>query len=294
MKSTHTLSQLNELFHAYTSEDLAHAERNPAAYANDVYNLVTKGGQKYVMRILKEQRPETVAFEAFMQTKLAAAGIASPHYLQFPGGNFVGEHDGTYFTLSKFIAGHTPTSASLDLVADLGATLANLHDCLAGVQIPPSSMQWLDPKNAQASLDSYHGVYKERLTALIGKHQRLFALQLPRAIIHGDLQLQNVFAANHKVTAVFDLETAENTYRIIDLARTYLSLRMDTSLDPNKLIEHLFAGYDSMARIPLTPEERSNFGLATDYVRGVCATWHALHDTEYTDMYLGLKDAVYA
>jgi Ser/Thr protein kinase RdoA (MazF antagonist) len=110
-------------------------------------------------------------------------------------------------------------------------------------------------------------------------------------VIHGDLWLGNVFAEGDRVTAVFDMETAEHTYRILDLARTYLSARRETELDPKTLLDTLYEGYNSAAATPLTAEERSNFGLAFQYVAGVCALWNALHDVgRGAEIYLDLGE----
>jgi Ser/Thr protein kinase RdoA (MazF antagonist) len=278
--------ELNQFFHSFIEDELASSERNTAAYANDVYNLTDSSGQQYVMRVLKDQIPETVQAEAAMQHKLAEAGIRTPEYIELNGGSYVGSQDGMSFTLSKYIEGEVPKSISLELVADFGATLAKLHASLKGVSIPSSKMQWFNLKNAKADLDAYDGPLKEELTNLFTSGERLFELNLPKAVTHSDLWLGNVFAEANKVTAVFDLETAEYTYRIIDLARTYLSMRMETKYSTQDLINHLFFGYDNATNEPLTAEERQNFGIATAYVAGVCATWHAVHNTKYAGQYI--------
>lgn len=285
---------LNQLFHNYLDDELASSERNPDAFANDVYNLTDTNGHKYVMRVLKTQLPETVQMEAAMQVKLAEAGVRTPAYLELEGGGFVGMHDGTSFTLSKHIEGEVPKSASLELVADFGATLAKLHSSLEGMHIPPSKMQWFNLKNAEEDLAAYNGPLKGKLVNLIENGKRLFELDLPKSVTHGDLWLGNVFADGDRVTAVFDLETAENTYRIIDLARTYLSMRMETGRPPQELIDKLFEGYDGAAKEPLTLEERKAFNLATAYVAGVCATWNAAHDTRYAGPYVVLGEEALA
>lgn len=289
-ETTLDTSQLNQLFHSYSQEELTSTERNGAAFANDVYNLTAYDGQKYVMRVLKDQLPETVQLEAAMQVRLATGGINTAHYLQLPNGSFVGEENDVHFTLSKHIDGETPTSASLGLVTDFGATLAKLHTCLDGLTVTPSKMQWFDPNNAQEDLNTYEGEYKDRLASLVGKNTQLFNLELPKSVIHGDLWLGNVFAEGNRVTAVFDMETAEYTYRMIDLARTYLSMRLETQYPAQDLVDKLIEGYNSSTPAPITQQERDSFGLTIAYASGVCATWHALHNTEYTEDYLGFGE----
>ncbi|HVX24277.1 MAG TPA: phosphotransferase [Candidatus Saccharimonadales bacterium] len=272
------IQQLNDFFHEYADEQLIESRRNGSAFANDAYNLKAADGQRYVMRILKQQLVETVQHEADLQAKLAAAGISTPQYLKFRSGSYVGEYDEHRFTISKHIDGETPKSMPLRLVRSFGETLAKIHSCLSNSDVPPSKMQWLDPRNAEDDMAAYDGELKPRLAPLIAKYKEFFGLDMPKCLIHGDLWLGNVFAEGDQVTAVFDLETAEYTYRILDLARTYLSARRETELDPQQLVDTLFEGYESIAATPLTTEERASFATAYQYVAGVDALWNALHD----------------
>ncbi len=289
-KSPLTTSELSELFHHYSPDDLAASEKNGDAFANDAYNLKTADGAEYVMRILKLQIPETVEREAEMQHQLAEAGIGTPHYLAFESGKHVGEHEGLAFTLSERIAGEVPKTASLELISSFGSTLAQFHDVLKDTEVPFSKMQWFQPKNVHEDLEKYDGELKSDTTKLITDGEKLFQTGLPQTLIHGDLWLGNVFADGDKVTAVFDMETAEHNYRIIDLARTYLSMRLETKYSKDEIIDKLFVGYDAVANELLTQEEKDSFGLATSYTAGVCALWHELNGTRYAGNYLKFGD----
>lgn len=108
------------------------------------------------------------------------------------------------------------------------------------------------------------------------------------AVTHGDLWMSNVFAENNTITTVFDLETAEHTVRLVDLAHTYTSMRFNSDLSSDQIIGMLTKGYDSVAKLPLTPEEQASFSLAIAFVAGACATWHAVHGTRYRDPFIML------
>lgn len=278
--------QLNQFFHSFLPDDLASSQRNGEAFANDVYNLTDTSGRRYVMRILKTQLPETIATEALMQQRLTAAGIGSPLYLKTSSDDYIGEAAAERYTLSRWIDGQAPRAASPELIKDFGATLARMHDSFAGIELPNSRTQWLNPVNAQRDLNNYAGPLKSQLAELLDAGPRLLELGLPTTVIHGDFWIGNVFADDNKITTVFDLETAENTARIIDLARTYLSMRLEKWITETK--DHsLFTGYDSAATRPLTAAEKANFDLAAAYVGGVCAAWHTVHGTRYGTRYIG-------
>jgi len=283
-------TDLNRLFHVYSSTNLAEIKRNEAAYANEVYNLTDTEGRKFVMRILKNQDTAAINLEAMMQSRLNSAGIRAPQYLELGEDTYVGEVNGCRFTLSKHIEGSIPSKVKQGLVSDFGAVLARIHDSLEGLVIPPNKMQWFDPKIARRDLDSYDGPLKPKLIELVFKGDELLGLGLPEAVIHGDLWLSNTFAKDEKVTAVFDFETAQNTARIIDLARTYTSMRRETDIPADKVIDLLVEGYDSAASKPLAPAEKDSFRLAIVYVSGVVAAWHAANGTGRAGPYLEMGE----
>ncbi len=282
--------QLGQLFHQHSDTEIVEAHRNEAAFANDVYELADANGNKYVLRVLRLQVPETVAMEADLQDRLRANGVNTPHYIKLANDSYVGEADGLRFTLSQFIEGKVPQAASPKLIKSFGAITARMHEAWEGAEIPRSRMQWLHPENAEEDLTQYEGVYRTRLDRLVGVKEELFKLGLPEAVIHGDLWLGNVFADADEITAVFDLETAQNGVRILDLGRTYASMKLETELPADEIIMQLFEGYDSAAQKKLTQAEKDNFGLVIAYVSGVCAIWHAAQGTEYTVPYLNFGE----
>ena len=292
-KPTLTTTQLSHIFRAYEPNDLVKTARIAEAYANDVYDITDSAGRRFVMRILKIQKSENVALEAEMQKRLARASIGTPQYIELRKGVYVGEHEGARFTLSKYIEGKAPKTASLELIQDFGAVLSKLHDCLKGITVPPSDMQWFDLEHAKKGLAQYNGPLKKDLQVLLNTGLNIFDQDLPTAVTHGDLWLGNVFAEKDKITAVFDLETVQDTLRIIDLGRTYTSMRIITNHLADSIRERLFAGHDSVAEESLTKAEQNNFPLVISYVAAVCATWHALHGTRYAGPYIDIgKEAL--
>lgn len=149
-------------------------------------------------------------------------------------------------------------------------------------------MQWLNPERVENDLATYEGPVKTDLLKLVQAGEVIFDRGLPRAVTHGDLWMSNVFADNDHITTVFDLETAEYTVRLVDLARTFTSMKFNSDLPSDVIIEMLTNGYDSSAEVPLTEDERANFNLAIAFVAGACATWHAVHGTRYRDPYIQL------
>ncbi len=278
--------QLTDIFHDYSDADIVEATRSAEAFANEVYDVTDSEGQRFFLKILKTQLPEVVATEVQMQQRLLGSGLRTPEYLEIKSGEHVGNHGDTRFILSRYIPGESPKDVTPELIESFGATLAKIHDALKGVDIPPSNMQWLNPERVQDDLDGYEGDVKPELVKLMNAGSVIFDRNLPMAVTHGDLWMSNVFAENNTITTVFDLETAEFTVRLVDLARTYTSMRFNSDLSSAQIIEVLIKGYDSIAKLPLTTEERDSFNLAIAFVAGACATWHAVHGTRYRDPYI--------
>jgi Ser/Thr protein kinase RdoA (MazF antagonist) len=284
-------AELNQLFRAYSHKRLINSGRILEAHANDVYRVTDSSNNKYVLRILKVPDETLVNIEAIIQKKLMSNGVNSPQYLDFGNHTFLGEVNGKYFTLSKFIKGVTPTAVTPGLVKDFGYTLSKIHNSLTDISIPRNQMQWFDLQIAEADFEKYDGPLKERINLLFGNGRNLLNLGLPQAVIHGDLRLGNVFAEGDKISAVFDFETAQNTLRIFDLSLTYISIKRVTELTDKQIRSLLFSGYDSFATLSLTDVEKINFGQATAFVSAAAAIWFALNAPEYIEPYLKIGEA---
>ena len=281
-----TAQQLTEIFHEYAPEDIVKATRSTEAFANEVYDIADTKGRRYFLKLLKTQLPEVITTEAKMQQKLLAAGMQTPEYLEIKPGLYVGNHNNIRFIVSKRIPGESPKNVTPALIESFGATLARLHDALKGITVATNNMQWLSLKHVESDLSGYNGDTKDDLVSLVEAGKKIFERELPTAIIHGDLWMSNVFAKNDRITTVFDLETAEHTARLVDLARTYTSMKFNSDYSTNEIIEKLVTGYNSAAIMPLTSSELANFNLAIAYVAGACGTWHAIHGTRYRDPYI--------
>lgn len=278
--------ELTELFHNYSTEDIVESTRSNEAFANEVYDVTDSAGQRFFLKILKTQLPEVVATEVQMQQHLLIAGLRTPEYLEIRQGEYVGSHNSTRFILSKYIPGESPKVITPSLIESFGSTLAKIHDALGDIDIPSNNMQWLNLKRVENDLAMYEGPVKAELIRLVQTGKVIFERDLPMAVTHGDLWTSNVFAKNDLITTIFDLETAERTVRLVDLARTYTSMKFNSGYEIGEIIDLLTKGYNSASKRPLTPDEQDNFNVAIAYVCGACAVWHAGHGTRYRDPYI--------
>jgi len=292
-KGDRSTKQLSDIFHVYSPENIVRAVRSTQTFASEVYDITDAQGQRYFLKILKSQLPAVIALEARMQQKLLAADLGTPQYLQITPGEYVGEYNGTRFLLSKYIPGQPPKNVTPALIESFGATLAKIHHALQGIKVPANDMQWLNRERVLDDLGGYYGPAKQDLVQLMQRGGLIFERDLPQTTIHADLWMSNVFARGDTITTVFDLETAEHTVRLVDLARTFTSMKFNSSYPASEITGRLVTGYNSAATVPLTNSELDSFNLAITFVAGACGTWHAVHGTRYMEPYIAFgKEAL--
>lgn len=281
-----------ELLSWYAQDAVTHVQRLPVALTNEVYEFDTTNHGRFVVRLLRDQSPQNARLEARLQQALLDNGIVSPQYLVLRNNDVVGVWHAVPFTLSRFIKGRPPAKRTNALAYNFGQTLTRVHEAWAGcnVHIPTGPEHWLNITTARQNMQT---LLSPRIKALSNQMEHAYAqfASLPQTIIYGDLRLDNVFATNGQITAVFDFETAERTYRILDLTRTFLNLMYTGILNGQTVHRNLVEGYNSAASQPLTVAELNVWPSALAYTAIACAAWLANHDmSAYADRYIKCAD----
>lgn len=285
------LDELQTAFTLFDDARLVSAHNITIGLANDSYLVATDKGKAYVLRALRSQTVDNARSEAKIQELLRNDGLMMPQYMRLKNNDVVGSTAHCRFTISELIAGHRAKSLTLPLIYSFGATLATIHTALADKAdvISPNTAQWLSQTNALAEAVRC----PQPLSSLVAKRliasEMLFDKDLPKAVIHGDLFLDNTFAQDGEITAVFDFETAEYTFRLLDIVRSYLAFAYKSPFDNDLIKTALIDGYNSKALLQLTDLEISNFPLALQYVGAACAAWLQNNNGEqYVQPYLSV------
>lgn len=267
--------RLEQLLTQYRPEKIASFQQATAGISNETYLVTTEGGARYVIRVIHNQTADSAGVEARIQQAMARAGLSTPLYLRLRDGAYVGRDADDAFTIADFIAGSHPETITLKLVASMGRVLGRLHAILQQDQLAVgfNTGQWLDPRNARADAARCDPDTRRRLETALDTSAAVFESGLPRAVIHGELATNNVFAANDEVTTIFDFETVQHAPRLLDVAFTYVSCVYHDDLPPAAIFDALIMAYDSAAAEPLTPAERSLFPTAVCWVAACAAAW---------------------
>jgi Ser/Thr protein kinase RdoA (MazF antagonist) len=201
--------------------------------------------------------------------------MTTPVSQTMSNGDVVGQIDGHAFTISHTIEGQHPQVVDDDLVTEFGRVLARFHNATQQLDIAGSS--WLsEPTISQEIVAVDDPTMRLRLKKMRDDVLHLFDADLPVANIHGDLWASNVFAESGRITAVFDLETTEKTWRVMDLGRTAIepALEMKTT-SVLEILEMLRDGYEEIDA--LTDKERDAFPDAFRLAVVACSAWHFNH-----------------
>lgn len=249
---------------------------------NDSYVLVTVNNDRYVLRTLSRQSIIGATEERSLQLKLREAGVVCPVYMITSGGDIVVTIHDISAVMSQYIPGARQDVDTLQLAGAMASMLATIHTALTGIELTPNRQQWFNLENVDQELSVYTGPDLEFIRKNIHNYARIFEMDLPKALTHGDFHTHNVFSEQDTVTAVFDFESAEYTIRILDLARLYLTYIKVTDLNPYDVLRVIVEHYSQSHPTGLTAEEISELPHALIYVALVSSVSIHNHGNEFS------------
>ena len=200
------------------------------------------------------------------------------------GREFVTEGE-LYYYLSRKLNGTVLKTRTLfapggeALAYQLGQAIGRLDMALAGFDLPVSAndlplqmKQWGIPK-ARAICNLDEAFYRE----LTSKLEHLWP-QLPKQMIHRDLNPGNVLVQGGTITGFLDFDLAERNARIYDpcyaataiLSEAFTDASFDRSLWPS-LLRAILAGSDAI--VHLTEAERAAIPYIIDCIQITCIAW---------------------
>ena len=139
----------------------------------------------------------------------------------------------------------------------IGVAVGRIVKALEPVAAASTDRQDWDPATA-------HHTIRERAAAVTNEHRRAMVLEiagvvagldltsLPRQVIHGDLNDDNILLAEGDVSGVIDAGDAMHTIRIAELAIAAAYVILDQN-DPLSVAHDLIAGFSSV--VDVAPEE---------------------------------------
>jgi Ser/Thr protein kinase RdoA (MazF antagonist) len=270
-----TLREINKTFQS----DYTLTEEISEGIANINFLLINTKGDKLIARILREQKPGLVPLEAELQDQLAISGLGTPRLLKKKDGSPIllqaGKHT---LTFTKFIESEPFDQASDELIKNMGRSLAEFQLALKDFdksKIPPNYL-------SKAYQDKLHFKDEdieiaETIKIILAElYSQLNSLNLPKSIIHGDLNEGNFLQNKGSIIAILDLETTEYTYRVLDLCIIVYYRSADQGRTYQEVSKLITEGFEEIS--PLTQAEKDAMPLATAYSATCFSLWSLAND----------------
>lgn len=242
--------------------------------SNQNFVVTFYSGEQYIFRILKGQTLGGLQEEFLVRDTVDNQGLPTSSFLLNKEAKRFSIVDEVVVTVSPLIAGTHPTTVTLAMCHEMGRRLGQFHTATQSLTL--KNKGWMSFEVAKKSLEHLKTHFADTtsistIEQVLGQSPKLFELPLPRGVIHGDYQYQNLLFQGEKIVAVLDFEESENNLLIIDIARSVANLRNWTDFSFESLQESFFAGYESYRVI--TAAERQAYEMAHNYACAACAIW---------------------
>ena len=267
---------LTKAAQTFNLDNIKHSELLTYPLSNQNFVVTFYSGEKYIFRILKGQTLGGLQEEFLVRDTVDNQGLPTSSFLLNKEGKRFSIVDEHVVTVSPLIAGTHPTTVTLAMCHEMGRRLGQFHTATQILTLKKKG--WMSFEVAQKSLHHLKTYAKRADTTsisiiekVLGESPQLFEQVLPRGVIHGDYQYENLLFQGEQIVAVLDFEESENNLLIVDIARSVANLRNWTDFSFESLQETFFAGYQTSRLI--TAAERQAYEMAHNYSCAACAIW---------------------
>lgn len=182
---------------------------------NTNYCVETSSG-KYVLTLCDQKSLEQATNLARLLVYLTDHSIRTSRVIVPPSGPMVILHDEKPVMLKRYVDGDITDILSGNLLAELGAEMARLHNNPAPSYLPesfPYGRRYFH-EVMDSNLDH---AFVDWLSEKNSYLQKQIPQNLPMALIHGDVFFDNLIVQGDHVIAIIDFEEACRYYRSFDL-----------------------------------------------------------------------------
>ncbi len=187
--------------------------------------LIQTENRKVVLRLYENRTADQVQFEVDVLRRLTAYNFPSPAPIANKWGDFLGEIDGKPYLLFSYLAGQHISMLNGAQRNDLIKHLAILHKLTRSFTPANVKQRWnyrlefcwnyaksSAQKSGRTDLDKKLGWWREQLNRL------QIPDEVPLAICHCDLNLNNMLFSGDKLVGLLDFDDANQTWPLFDLA----------------------------------------------------------------------------
>ena len=172
--------------------------------------------------------------------------------------------------LKPFIAGQEVKDMDDDMLGQVGATMARLHQLPKPDYLPDQHAYGLEFIHRVIDQD-INFEYKEWLLKRYEDLQRTMPSGLPRGMIHGDVFSDNVLFDGKKFKALIDFEEACNYYKVFDLGMAVVGLCTEKRKIRLPKVQSLIYGYQKIRMLERV--EQRALKLFVEYAASATSAW---------------------
>jgi Ser/Thr protein kinase RdoA (MazF antagonist) len=190
----------------------------------------------------------------------SAPGLAAPRRATATGEAHLRTSDGLLWTAYDYVPGASPKTATMLVAGQVATALTRLHAAPLAAGVGGSRLTGLERVLSWAQMPSPGPGLGEAVALVRGAGSS--PGELPRSMIHGDFNLQNVIVGSAG-TVLIDFEFCRHDARLFDLAALVAPLRSEAGgfrRAPPSFLPAVAAHYDRCAgRSGLSGVERAAF-----------------------------------
>ena len=257
-------------------------------------NYLVETNKEQLVLSICEQKSNTQATElASLLNHLEAQGFNSSKVVLSKKKGAIISWDGKPIMLKKFIKGGIVEDFSFDLLKMIGKELATLHQ----VEVPgfiPHQLNYGIEQFGRVGIYAAGSDFENWLNKISDYIVPHLKLDLPKALIHGDLFWDNIIVhADRSSITIMDFEEAVYYYRVFDIGMTIIGTCAEDEIINITKAQHLLSGYQTEAQ--LNKEELNALRAFTIYAGASMTFWrhqnfnYVKPDPTMYDHYKGLK-----
>lgn len=225
-----TDGQISELLGAYGLGDLQSFHGAGDGIENTTYFLSLRSGVELVLTLFETFSREVLPFYIELTSALHDKGLPVPCPIRDDSGSAIQILAEKPALLFPFITGKHCYQPSLEEIRKVARVLGKIHQQslrLSLRQPNPKDLEWMEQtwRFVKPSLSKEENQLIEDQLQLRKKYQ---ALDLPRAVIHGDLFRDNVLFHDGEISAVIDFYNAGTDSLILDVAIAVIDWCIDS------------------------------------------------------------------
>jgi len=240
---------------------------------NTNYLIKTNSG-KYVLTLCEQKSLERTIDLVNLLVHLANHGIRTSRVVVPLEESVVILHDQRPVMLKHHIDGDTTGDLSGIALFQLGEEMARLHAIPVPSYVPdsfPYGRSYFH-EVIDSNLDhAFVGWLSEKNSYL----QKQIPQTLPKALIHGDIFVDNLVVQGNQLVAIIDFEDACHYYRCFDLGMTIVGTCRDHQGICFEKAKRFIHGYQNQAS--LQPDEREALKIYVVYAAVITSFWRFRH-----------------